>query len=220
MATQSKKFDYFNFFYGIGAVIILCGVTAKFLEVKYEDEILIVGLITEALVFFSNSFKYIYQSKDYKWEKVFPHLINDATSNSQETVTLVEQIQEVSNGYLKNLKDTTTNLENIVQEYNQLALNLKNQMAEIATSAQYLSAGLTKVSEQTNMIGSGMEKLEGLGNSTSALDNQLNNLCNIAEINNERFVELEKELANANKSMQQLTQFSRNIINSISNANK
>ena len=35
--AKKRKFDVFNFFYSIGAVVILIGVIAKFLEWKLQD---------------------------------------------------------------------------------------------------------------------------------------------------------------------------------------
>ena len=44
---KKRQFDVFNFFYSIGAVVILIGVIAKFLEWKLQDPLLLTGLGAE-----------------------------------------------------------------------------------------------------------------------------------------------------------------------------
>jgi hypothetical protein len=63
--AKKRKFDVFNFFYSIGAVVILIGVIAKFLEWKLQDPLLLTGLGVEALVFTMSAIQY----KDDKVEK-------------------------------------------------------------------------------------------------------------------------------------------------------
>ena len=54
-----RNFDYLNFLYSIGAVIILIGVIAKLLEWEVQDLFMTIGLSTEAVVFGISSIKFI-----------------------------------------------------------------------------------------------------------------------------------------------------------------
>jgi hypothetical protein len=57
--TESdRKFDYLNFLYSLGAVIILIGVIAKLLEWEVQDFFMTLGLSTEAVVFGISSIKF------------------------------------------------------------------------------------------------------------------------------------------------------------------
>ena len=71
-----------NFFYSIGAVVILIGVIAKFLEWKSQDALLLAGLSVEALVFTFSSIQQKSSTVVYKWENIFPELITDENANT------------------------------------------------------------------------------------------------------------------------------------------
>lgn len=55
---MKKKLDLFNFFYSLGAVIILIGVIAKLLEWEGQDVFMTLGLSIEVLIFALSAFKY------------------------------------------------------------------------------------------------------------------------------------------------------------------
>jgi gliding motility-associated protein GldL len=77
-----KTIDTMNFFYSIGAVVILIGVIAKFLEWKSQDALLLAGLSVEALVFTFSSIQQKSSTVVYKWENIFPELITDENANT------------------------------------------------------------------------------------------------------------------------------------------
>ena len=62
-SDTESKFDYLNFLYSIGAVIILIGVIAKLLEWEVQDIFMTLGLSTEAVVFGISSVKFIKKQK-------------------------------------------------------------------------------------------------------------------------------------------------------------
>ncbi len=62
-SDTESKFDYLNFLYSIGAVIILIGVIAKLLEWEVQDFFMTLGLSTEAVVFGISSVKFIKKQK-------------------------------------------------------------------------------------------------------------------------------------------------------------
>ena len=62
----------FNYAYSIGASIVILGALFKLLHLKGADFMLILGMGTEAIIFFLSSFDA--PAKEYKWENVFPVL--------------------------------------------------------------------------------------------------------------------------------------------------
>ena len=81
---DKKRLDKLNFFYSIGAVVILIGVIAKFLEWRMQDILLLTGLSVEALVFGVSSIQFIDNvDKKYKWENVFPELVDTTFQNNE-----------------------------------------------------------------------------------------------------------------------------------------
>ncbi len=62
----------FNYLYSIGASIVILGALFKLTHVPGADIMLIIGMGTEAVIFFLSAFDT--PARDYKWEKVYPEL--------------------------------------------------------------------------------------------------------------------------------------------------
>ena len=102
---KNQKFDVFNFFYSIGAVIILIGVIAKFLEWKLQDPLLLTGLGVEALVFTMSSIQYKTKAaQEYKWERLFPELVDTAEVTSSLS-GIQKKIEDLSNRYFDGMNE-------------------------------------------------------------------------------------------------------------------
>lgn len=71
----------FNYLYSIGASIVILGAMFKLLHVPFADPILILGMGTEAVIFFLSAFDE--PAKDYKWERVFSELENEEAEGHQ-----------------------------------------------------------------------------------------------------------------------------------------
>lgn len=71
----------FNYAYSIGASVVILGSLFKILHLPGADLMLIVGMGTEAAIFFLSSFDE--PAKDYKWENVFPALDDPEATPSQ-----------------------------------------------------------------------------------------------------------------------------------------
>ncbi len=56
--------------YGIGAAVVIIGALFKIIHLPGANEMLIVGLGTEALIFFLSAFQP--QPKDHDWSLVYP----------------------------------------------------------------------------------------------------------------------------------------------------
>ena len=80
----------FNYFYSIGASIVILGSLFKLLHVSGADFLLIVGMGTESLIFLISAFDE--PAKEPNWEVVYPG-IYDKESNltSEEKQTMIER---------------------------------------------------------------------------------------------------------------------------------
>jgi len=77
--VKSKKFKYLkNLVIGLGAAVVLVGALFKILSWEYANEMLTIGLLTEAFLFAMLGI--IPPEKDYYWEKLYPGL-DDYHSN-------------------------------------------------------------------------------------------------------------------------------------------
>ena len=61
--------------YGIGAAVVIIGALFKILHLTGADEMLMIGLSTEAVIFFLSAFEPPHQEPD--WSKVYPELAED-----------------------------------------------------------------------------------------------------------------------------------------------
>lgn len=80
----------FNYAYSIGASIVILGALFKLLHAPMADVILIIGMGTEAVIFFLSAFDE--PAKDYKWEKVYPEL--DIPNDEEAALARLERIKE------------------------------------------------------------------------------------------------------------------------------
>lgn len=87
--TPSKTFDFLNFFYGLGAAIILVAALFKFLSWPYAEEIYVIGLTSEAIIFLISAFEWKTPSKRYEWDRLFPEL----RAGEEPAFTAVEACQ-------------------------------------------------------------------------------------------------------------------------------
>jgi gliding motility-associated protein GldL len=171
-----KKLDVMNFFYSIGAVVILIGVIAKFLEWKSQDALLLAGLSVEALVFTFSSIQQKSSTVVYKWENIFPELVENENAklmfNSQERYSLLmskyfqhleENIAEFNSNTII-LHDFNIKMKNISAIYSELG-KLQTEVAPLIKNIELL---------KNSTIDSHVP-IEKLKYQISELDNTLNN---------------------------------------------
>lgn len=80
----------FNYAYNIGASIVILGALFKVLYLPGADMMLILGMGTEACIFFLSAFDE--PAKDYKWEKVYPEL--DMPNSEEAAIQRLERIKD------------------------------------------------------------------------------------------------------------------------------
>lgn len=72
-SNNGKRF--FNIVYSVGAAIVILGAMFKILHLPFGNQMLMIGMITEAIVFLLSAFEK--PAKEYKWEEVYPALVDD-----------------------------------------------------------------------------------------------------------------------------------------------
>ena len=215
MLLWLKRIDRFNLFYSLGAIVILTGVIAKFLEWEYEDEILITGLCVEILVFALSSIQFKKRPFYYKWERIFPDLLDTAADNPQDTVAVHDRIEQVTSGYIGTLQTHIVRLDKLNYDYYKLSDMIRDSMNEIASNAQQVSESLSKVKTGTSLMITGIAEFETLGRSSAELDQQILKMKSATELNSDRLIKLEQELQSTARSIQELGSISNNILQSI-----
>ncbi len=154
------KFDYINFVYGGGAAVILVAAMFKFLGWDYANEIFIIGLTTEAVVFSISAFQWKTSGRSYNWEKVFPELQKDSDDLHRTRFDLntgVQQYYENTDSILKSVEALEKNMkkmEEVTDELTKSVQRISTYMSRIEdTSGSYeselstLKAKMSKVNE-------------------------------------------------------------------------
>ena len=120
---MSKRF--FNLAYGLGAAVVIIGALFKINHWPFGDEVIAIGLITEAIVFTISAFEPV--EKEYDWAKVYPELDDYNSSEISKSVQSDREILSdkldrmlqnagLDTNLMKNLKDGIVKLEQTAKD--------------------------------------------------------------------------------------------------------
>lgn len=158
MSNKPKgKLDAITFIYGFGAAVVLVGAMFKFLGWRFANELFIVGLSIEAVVFLISAFERKTEDKEYNWENVFPQLHQSASGDadtqgysdamaqfSQTLVTMTNELKSVSES-LNNIK---TELQSSVENTS----DMKNKMSDFNALMDNYNSNLRAVNDKYNQM--------------------------------------------------------------------
>ncbi len=153
MAQSKSKKKLFNMAYGLGASVVILGALFKIVHWPGGTEMLIVGMIVEALVFALSAFEQV--EDDLDWTKVYPELVGGlAGEEPRDAEGLLSQklddmLQEASLD-----SDKMSRLAESIQSFAGAAENIAPATDSIAATTRY--------SEQLSLAASQMESLNSL----------------------------------------------------------
>jgi len=117
--------------YGLGASIVILGALFKILHLPHANLMLIVGMVTEAIVFALSAFEPIHEEP--KWERVYPELIGG------ESTGIARSFQTVSD-------PVSAQLDKVLQEAN-IGPELLNSLGK---GIKNLSENASKLADLSN----------------------------------------------------------------------
>ena len=82
MAKSKSGKKLMNMVYGLGAAVVIVGALFKIMHWPYGNEMLIVGLLTEAAVFVVSAFESV--DEDLDWALVYPELAGGQSKGKKE----------------------------------------------------------------------------------------------------------------------------------------
>jgi gliding motility-associated protein GldL len=129
--------------YGIGAAVVIVGALFKILHIEGADLMLMIGLLTEAGIFFLSAFEP--QHKDPDWSKVYPELEEDFDGATNAPTIRKANTTGASDSALLRIDDM---LKNAKVDQNLLD-NLGKGLTNLATSASQMS-NLSNAAVATN----------------------------------------------------------------------
>src|SRR5690606_21878859 len=139
--------------YGIGAAIVIIGALFKILHLTGADEMLMLGLTTEAVIFFLSAFEPPHQEVD--WSKVYPELAEDYEAAAVPTrvsnrntggASLTQQLD----ASLEKAKIGPELLESLGKGLNNLAESAKkmNTLSDAAVATNEYATNVKNASKQ------------------------------------------------------------------------
>ena len=194
---ESKKFkNVMKYIYGWGAAIVIVGALFKILHWPGANIMLIVGLLTEAGIFFISVFEPVHEEVD--WTLVYPELAlghaDDDIHSLPETSTdetVVEQldnmlaeskiepelIESLGKG-MRNLSDSANKLNDIssasdaTEEYVSNLKGASSKVGELSNAYDQAANSIAEITAATSGADSGFgEQLEKVSGNLSALNN-------------------------------------------------
>ena len=127
------------YLYGWGASLVILGALFKINHYDYANEMLLVGMSIEALIFFMSAFEKA--PKEYKWERAYPGIL-DADESDGATVTqqLAKMLQDVNVDAktIKELGDGMKKLSKSASGLGDVADGTKKYNAQMLTASESL----------------------------------------------------------------------------------
>jgi gliding motility-associated protein GldL len=163
--SLEKHFNFLNFFYGVGATIILVAAMFKFLGFPYANYVFVFGILVEAIVFLISSFSWSGKDKSYNWEKVFPQLDENGEHINSSNISLAEGTQQQQ---VQKIMETVITLNGSVNELNAATQKLTKSVTMMEQNYDTVTESTKKYQTQIDSlrekIASANDNLKGFEN--------------------------------------------------------
>ena len=195
MANSKNKMKIMNMVYGLGASVVILGALFKIMHWPFGNEMLILGLVTEAIVFAVSAFEPVDDSLD--WSLVYPELAGGVAAERQ---SLIEENKETDISLSKKLDDMLREAKidaNLMNSLGDSIRNFEGAAKSISPTVDAM-ASQRKYSEELTMAAAQMETL--------------NNLYKVQVESSARQSEINQEVAeNASKLKDQMGSLANNL---------
>lgn len=209
--------------YGIGAAVVIVGALFKILHLTGADEMLMLGLSTEAIIFFLSAFEPPHAEPD--WSKVYPELseefegpvsskatrISNKPAAGDSPLLKVDEMlktAKVDQNLLDNLGKGLNNLATSAQQMNSLS-NAAVATNEYAKNVQSASASLAEMNKSYGTAMKAVSAMADASKDTSEYHSQVQKVTkNLAALNSVYEMELkdaDSHVKNMNKFYESLS---------------
>lgn len=206
---ESKAFKSFMAkAYGIGASIVIVGALFKILHWKGADAMLMVGLLTEAAIFFISAFEPPHQEPD--WTLVYPELAGlEPKDKKGKKVSLTQELDKMMEE-AKIGPDLINSLGNGLRTLSENVNDLKDlSSAAVATEAytknvQQAAASINGINDQYNKAVNAIEGLVAASEGSREYGSQIERLTkNLSSLNSI----YELEIVESNNHLKSINEF-------------
>ncbi|QCK13803.1 type IX secretion system motor protein PorL/GldL [Mangrovivirga cuniculi] len=204
--------------YGIGGAIVIIGALFKILHLEGADIMLIVGLGTEALIFFLSAFE---PSHEVDWARVYPELADDYDgplgisskpgSGSGDSVSKqldkALESNKVGGDLVKSLGDGLKNLSESASKMADLS-NAAVATNEYASNVKQASKSLTEMNKSYGTTMTAMSEMANAAKDAKEYHSQVQSVTkNLSALN----AVYEMELQDANSHLKAMKKFYGNV---------
>lgn len=160
MASSKNRMKIMNMVYGLGASVVILGALFKIMHWPAGNLMLIIGLITEAIVFAVSAFEPVDDEVD--WSLVYPELAGGPASERERA--LIEDNKETEASLSKKLDDLLREAKIDADLMNSLGTSIRNFEGAAKGIAPTVDAMASqrKYSEELTMAAAQMETLNNL----------------------------------------------------------
>ncbi|WP_299183255.1 gliding motility protein GldL [uncultured Aquimarina sp.] len=155
MANSKSSKKLMNMVYGLGAAVVILGALFKIMHWPFGNEMLIIGLITEALVFTVSAFEPVDDELD--WSLVYPELAGGSKRDKKEAQTPEGLLSKKLDDMLKEARLDT----NLMNSLGESIRNFEGAAKGIAPSVDAIQ-GTKKYSEEMAAAATHLESLNSL----------------------------------------------------------
>ncbi|KAB1157450.1 gliding motility protein GldL [Tenacibaculum aiptasiae] len=159
MAQSKSTKKMFNMAYGLGAAVVIIGALFKILHWPFGNEVLMVGMIVEALVFGISAFEPVEDELD--WTKVYPELADGESLGVKNGEATPAEAQSMLSQKLDDILRDARLDANLVSSLGESIKNFQGA-AEGLTSTSNTIASTNQYNEQMAMAAAKLESLNGL----------------------------------------------------------
>ncbi len=155
MANSKSSKKLMNMIYGLGAAVVILGALFKIMHWPLGNEMLIIGLITEALVFTVSAFEPVDNELD--WSLVYPELAGGSKKEKQERKDADSMLSKKLDEMLKEAKLDASLMDSLGQSIR----NFEGAAKNIAPTVDAIQ-GQKKYSEEMTNAAAHLESLNSL----------------------------------------------------------
>lgn len=208
--------------YGIGAAVVIVGALFKILHLPGANQMLMIGLSTEAVIFFLSAFEPKHEEPD--WSKVYPELSEDYEGPVNQTATRISnrpggespllkidemlKTAKVDQNLLDNLGKGLSNLATSATQMNNLS-NAAVATNEYAKNVQAASASLAEMNKSYSSAMKAVSAMADASKDTGEYHAQVQKVTkNLSALNTIYEMELkdaDSHVKNMNKFYESLT---------------
>lgn len=222
-----------KYLYGIGAAVVILGALFKILHFPGANEMLIVGLGTEAVIFFFSAFEPLPEEDEHwRWDKVFPQLAHSDDEDEEIDFDAISGAGAAGGGALaaglgktnQLLQDnalTSDLFENLSESIKGLKVNVQN-LADISDTtvatnefSQKLKQASGKIDELNKGYAVSVDSMNSLGSSLTNINKSQEQIVGAVKNYEQQIVAATKNLTSLNSVYELELQDAQKHINSI-----